>query len=55
MGFIAKLLERKRTLLDLKHEETDRKLVAGIEQRLKEIDDTLTSIEMKQVPPTAPE
>lgn len=55
MGFIARLLERKRTLVDLKYEETDRELVAGIERRLKEIDDTLTSIETEQAPPTAPE
>jgi hypothetical protein len=50
---VAELLERKRTLLDLRHEAgPDRR--AAVERELQEIDEALTRLESKETPRTAP-
>ena len=49
----AKLLERKRKLL-ARRQEGNSEHLAAIERELKNIDDALTRLEVKDAPPTAP-
>ena len=53
MRDIAELLERKRALLDLRQNAEPEQL-AKIEHDLRDIDETLTRLESKEAPPTAP-
>ena len=53
MRHIAELLERKRMLLD-RRREADPEQLAEIERDLKEIDRTLSRLELEEAPPTAP-
>ena len=53
MRNVAELLERKRTLLDRRH-EAGREHLAEVEHELQEIDEALSRLEAKEAPPTAP-
>lgn len=53
MRNIAELLDRKRTLLDRRHEAGPEHL-AEVEHELQEIDEALSRLESKDAPPTAP-
>lgn len=53
MSNVAELLERKRTLLDRRH-EAGLEHLAEVEHELQEIDDVLSRLESKEAPPTAP-
>jgi hypothetical protein len=53
MRDIAALLERKRALLDLR-QKAEAEQLAKIEHDLREIDKTLTCLESKEAPSTAP-
>jgi hypothetical protein len=50
---VAELLERKRTLLDLR-QEAEPEHRAAVERELQKIDEALTRLESKETPPTAP-
>jgi len=54
MRNVAELLERKRTLLDRRHEAGSEHL-AEVEHELHEIDKALSQLESKDAPPTAPQ
>jgi hypothetical protein len=54
MRNIAELLERKRTLLDRRH-EVGSKHLAEVEHELHEIDEALSRLECMDAPPTAPQ
>jgi hypothetical protein len=53
MRDIAKLLERKRKLID-RRQEVGPEHLAAVEHELQEIDAALTLLESKEAPPTAP-
>jgi predicted CopG family antitoxin len=54
MRNVAKLLERKRTLLDRRHQAGSEHL-AEVEHELHEIDEALSRLESMDAPPTVPQ
>jgi hypothetical protein len=53
MPNVAELLERKRTLIDRRHEAGHQHL-AEVEHELEEIDKALSRLESRESPPTVP-
>ena len=54
MRNVAKLLERKRTLLD-RRQQAGPEHLAEVEHELHEIDEVLSRLESMDAPPTAPQ
>ena len=50
---VAELLERKRRLLD-RRQDAGSESLAAVEHELRQIDEALTRLELKEAPPTAP-